>query len=166
MSDQGTTFAAFLKDELEAERKRREAHDERGFEVVKTTGTLVTLVLGFAAVVLGTDYRPHSQLVVIFVSLALLVLVVSTGFALAATQLLRYSVTDKTGLDEILNDRWESTEPTARGTVAQLSAKRIDNLRTGNDKKADRLARAHWLQLIGLALLVLTVVAEVASRAF
>ena len=165
MSDQGTTFAAFLKDELAAERKRREAHDQRGFEVVKTTGTLVTLVLGFAAVLLGTDYRPDSQLAVIFVSLALLVLVVSTGFALSATQLLRYSVTDKTGLDDILKDRWESTEPTARGIVAQLSAKTIDNLRTGNDKKADRLARANWLQLIGLALLVLTVIVEMASRA-
>jgi hypothetical protein len=76
-----------------------------------------------------------------------------------------YTVTDKKGLDEILSNRWDSTEPIARSTVAQLSAKTIGTLRTGNDKKADRLARAHWLQLIGLALLVLTVVAEVASRA-
>ena len=35
MSDQGTTLAAFVEDELEAERKRREALDQRGFEAVK-----------------------------------------------------------------------------------------------------------------------------------
>jgi hypothetical protein len=166
VSDQGITFAAFVKDELEAEQKRREAHDQRGFEVVKTTGTLVTLVLGFAAVVLGTDYRPESRPAVIFLSLGLLLLVVSTGCALMATRLLRYAVTGKEGLDGILNNRWDSTETTARSTVAKVTTETIIKLRAGNDKKADWLGRAHWLQLAGLALLVVTVVAEVASRAF
>ena len=166
MSDQGAAFAAFIKDELEAERKRREAHDQRGFEALKTTGTLVTLVLGFAAVVLGVDYRPQSRPAVIFLSLALLLLVGSIGFALSATQLLRYSVADKKGLDEILTKRWDSTEPTARSTVAQLSAETIAKLRTGNDQKADWLCVAHWLQLAGLVLLVVTVITEVSSRAF
>jgi hypothetical protein len=166
VSDQGTTFAAFVKDQLEAERKRRDALDQRGSETVKATGTLVTLVVGFAAILLGTDYRPQSRAALIFLSVALLLLLVSIGFALTTTQLLRYAVTSKKGLDEILNKRWESTEPAARSTVAKLSAETIDTLRTGNNTKASRLYAALWLQLVGLALLVGTVIAEVASRVF
>jgi hypothetical protein len=38
---------------------------------------------------------------VLSLSVALLLLTVSIGFAIAATRLLRYVVTDKSGLDEI-----------------------------------------------------------------
>jgi hypothetical protein len=164
VSDQGAVFAAFVKEQLEAERKRRETLDQRGFEIAKMTGTLVTVVLGFAALVLGVKYKPHSWVALISLSLALLLLLTSIGFALYATRLLRYVVTDKAGIDEILHKRWKSTEATARSAVAQLSAITIDTLRAGNETKASKLAWAHWLQLAGLTLLAVTVTAEVISR--
>jgi hypothetical protein len=114
--------------------------------------------------ILGVDYKPQSRFALISLSLALLLLIVSIAFTLAATRLLRYKVTSKKGLDVILGDRWELSEATARSTVAQLSAVTIDTLRTGNDSKARKLDRAHWLQFAGLALLVVTVVAEVITR--
>jgi hypothetical protein len=166
VTDQGTVFAAFVREQLEAERKRRETLDQRGFETAKTTGTLVTIVLGFAALILGVDYKPQSRLALLSLSLALALLIVSIGFAIAATRLLRYVVTDKCGLDEILENRWNLTEAKARSTAAKLSAITIDTLRTGNDSKASKLDVAHWLQLAGLALLVVTVTAEVISRSF
>jgi carbon starvation protein CstA len=166
VTDQGTVFAGFVREQLEAERKRREALDQRGLETAKTTGTLITLVLGFAALILGVDYKPQSRFASLSLSLALLLLIVSIGIAIAATRLLRYAVTDKSGLDEILQNRWDSTEANARSTVAQLTANTVDTLRTGNNSKASKLDVAHWLQLAGLALLVVTVAAEVIKRSF
>jgi len=94
----------------------------------------------------------------------LLLLVVSIAFALVATRLLRYTVTSKKGLDEILTNRWQLTEAKARSTVAKLSAVTIYSLRAGNDRKAANLDRAHWLQLAGLALLAATVAAKIGDR--
>jgi hypothetical protein len=108
--------------------ERRAALDRQGSEATKTTGL-------FAALILGVDYQPQSGLALISLSLALLLLLVSIAVALAATRLLRYMVTGKEGLDEILCNRWELSETTARSTVAQLSAITIDTLRTGNDSK-------------------------------
>jgi hypothetical protein len=62
------------------------------------------------------------------------------------------------GLDELLQNRWNLTEATARSTVAQLT---VHTLRTGSNSKARELDLAQWLQLAGLALLVGTVAAEV-----
>jgi hypothetical protein len=164
--DQGTVFAAFVREQLEAERKRRETLDQRGFEVIKTTGTLVTPVVGFCSIDPRGRYKPQSRRALLFLSLALLLLIASIGFAMAATRLLRYAVTDISGLDEILQSRWQSTEATARSTVSQLIVNKIDALRMGNDSKASKLDIAHWLQLAGLALLVVTVAVEVISRSF
>jgi hypothetical protein len=164
--DQGTVFAAFVREQLEAERKRRETLDQRGFEVIKTTGTLVTPVVGFCSIDPRGRYKPQSRRALLFLSLALLLLIASIGFAMAATRLLRYAVTDISGLDEILQSRWQSTEATARSTVSQLIVNKIDALRMGNDSKASKLDIAHWLQLAGLVLLVVTVAVEVISRSF
>jgi hypothetical protein len=60
-AETGAVFGAFVKEQLEAERKRRETLDQRGSETAKTTGRLLTLVVGFAALILGVEYRPQSR---------------------------------------------------------------------------------------------------------
>jgi len=162
MADQGTTYAAFITRQADAELSRRERLDARGLGVVGTNGALATLVLGTLAALKGTDKLVLTMWAQRSLATALLALVRAALMGVLATQLRSYTVAStETMLDMLSSDHWGDTEVTARGICAKTTVNTVTTLRAGNEKKAFRIVVAVYLQLAAIALLVATAAFEV-----
>ena len=154
MSDQGTTYAEFIKRQADAELGRRERLDARGLAVVGTNAALATLVLGTLAILEGTNQLALTRAAQWSLAIALLCLVTAAFMGLLATQLRWYKATSTPTMQTMLGDpHWGHSEVTARNVCATTTLKTVTSLRQGNEKKASRIVLAVRLQLAAIVCL-------------
>ena len=153
VSDQGKVYAAFIEGELKAERERRTAYDTRGQALVTTSGALVTLIGGFAALVrAGSGTRPPIAGLYVF-GAALVLFVGAAACGIAAGWNRHHAVATIATLKRMLTEHWKDDEVTARNNVSTVYRATVDTLRQANDFKAK------WVS-IGLILQVCALVAS------
>lgn len=163
MPDQGVTYSAFVEAELKFEYERRASLDARGAAIVTTSGGLVTLLTGLAALALGKDMTV-TGLARFLVVLALLAFVSAGVAGIRANRLRNYEVTSATTLDHMLsNPHWKDSETTARNVCAKRNVITIRTLRNGNNKKADQITHALGLQVVAIALFAVALLAQVST---
>lgn len=159
MADQGETYAAHIEAELKAEYDRTTALNDRATAVTTASSAFLALVLALVALVSGKDFKvTEAGLLGVLVSLIFFTGASVCGFVAALSR--RYKVTAVRTLREMINSRWTDHEVDARNTVTYTNIATIDSLREGNNFKANFLAWAAGLQLVAIALLILTLAVQ------
>lgn len=162
MSEQGTTYADFVRRQADAELSRRDRLDARGLAVIGTNGALATLVLGGLTVLRGTQSLTLTTAAQWPLGLALVCLVSAAFMGVHATQLRWYKVVDTSTMQAMLHDpHWGDTEATARNACATTTLRTVTSLRQGNEQKASRIVAAVYLQLGAIVALAATAAMEV-----
>src|SRR5688500_4320382 len=92
MTDQGETYAQFIESELKAERDRRTSYDARGQALITTSGALVTLLVGVAAIVRVNVISQLPMAVSVVVAAAILLLIAASGCGIVVGWNHRYVV--------------------------------------------------------------------------
>lgn len=130
-----SVYLAFIKDQLAAQEARKTSLEQRGNAVIATSGTLASLLLAFAALVVAADDSSLSS------SARALVVGASCAFALAAlasvgTNIpLLYAGVAADGLRGLVREKWGDDAATAeQRTAATLvnllaSAKRMNTIK-------------------------------------
>lgn len=147
-ADQGTTYAAFAQEQLDHEWERRVAVDGRAFSVLTSSGVLTTLTvtLGLWSLRSGGQVGAARVLGVVTVGLFLLAAVLG----ILASQSRKYKVLNQDEVTALIMDHWTDHEADARSLAAQYRTFSMASLRAGNNRKADLISVALWLQLAGL----------------
>jgi hypothetical protein len=157
LNDGGAKYAAFVEQELRAERDRRSSLDARAQSFVTASGTLVTLSAAIGAFVSSRkDYVVPSVAqfpLIITVTLFTITLIL----AILATFNFAYQVADRRTLEGMPRDHWNDEEGTALRNVVALNVTTVLTLRHGNNQKVAFLLAALVAQLIALTSLGLTV---------
>ncbi|MDX3192105.1 hypothetical protein PV458_27155 [Streptomyces sp. MN03-5084-2B] len=147
---------AFIEAELKAERERRTGQEARGQALITTSGALVTLLVGVAAVVKTAATLRFPPSVSITVGTALLLFAVAAGCGVAVGWNRHYAVAKATTLTRMLTDHWTDDEVDARNHVATLLVETLGTLRRANELKA------RWV-LVGLVVQVVALIALCAA---
>src|SRR5215203_5065448 len=100
MTEQGGTYASFVQEQLEQERKRRENLDARGLTVLTTTSGLVALLFAISVLVTGKDYKVVKHLSGGLVIGALVTLLIAAVLGILANRLRGYAVPNVKSLEE------------------------------------------------------------------
>jgi hypothetical protein len=158
VSEQGRTYLAFIEGELKAERERRVAYDARGQALVTTSGALVTLLAGLAAVVKGGTTAQVSPGTVTVVVLALVLFVCAAGCGIVAGWNRHYALATYGTLHRMLDEHWTDDEVDARNHVATLHSLTVHTLRRANAFKAAFVSAGLVAQVLALVALGVSVV--------
>lgn len=150
-ADQGSTYAAFIADQLKAEHARRSSLDDRGAKLQQSLAVTVGLFATALGLLLGKDGRMAGISLWLFAA-TVLVLVAAFLCGVVSTRLMGYEVADGETFAHMLNSHWTDTEPSSRNITAWLDAKTIERLRPGNNFKAAWLLAGITCQGIGVAL--------------
>ncbi|GAB2995694.1 hypothetical protein LWP59_24840 [Amycolatopsis acidiphila] len=153
----GPEFAAFVREQLEVEEKRRASLETRSLAVITTSGTLVTLVLGLAALVTQRkDFTfPHAASPWLLASLVIFVL--ATVFAIVANSPRRHHLLDTTTFEEIIRRRWSTSADDAVKTLAVTRLRDLERVQRVNNVKGWLLLAAVAAQGCATASLAVTV---------
>lgn len=159
--DAPTVFAALVVELVAAEDRRRESLEERGRSVITISGTLVTLLLGLAAVVKSRDSfkvvgaaRPQ-------LSFAVIAFVVAALLAIGTYAPQSARVTDPGEMSQLLPTYWNQDIDFALKKTTATRLEQLKSAQASNDFKAWLLLGAVAAQVAAVVLLawaVLTIV--------
>ena len=146
-------YAAYIKEQLDAQEARKTSLEQRGLAVISTAGVLVTLLFGLTAL----SVKPGSSFdlprwAAAFLVVALVCFVVSSVFALATNLPRSYQGVTVEGLKSAVDDGWDDDEARASRKVART---RLDILATAkhvNGQKARALVASMVLEIVAVAL--------------
>lgn len=160
--DGATRYAAFVEDLLTAEDARRASLESRGASVITVTGTLVTLLLGLAALAMKEaatfTLTPAARDRLAYAVIAFVVAALC-AIATAIPQTAR--VTDATQLQALLPDLWEQDADFARKNTTATRLDQLVGMQRTNDRKALALLAAMIAQVAAILLLAWAVLAIV-----
>jgi hypothetical protein len=157
VSDQGKNYAAFIENELKAERDRRTAYDSRGQSLVTTSGALVTLLGGLAALVRTSTVVRLPTPALITVSIALILFVCAAACGIIAGWNRHYAVATVTTMQRMTIDHWKDEEVDARNNVARVQLRTVDTLRKANEFKVQWVSIGLVVQVAALTVLAVAV---------
>lgn len=151
MNDQGQQYAAFIKEQLEAEEGRRDSFNARGEKLQQTAGVLIGLLIpawGFLRS-RASAFPPSADLAY---GVAILVLLGVIGLGISATQLGTIQIADEESLTKMLGERKDDETVTARLSIARAHLATLTSLRSCNDWTAKKLTWGMWLEMGALLL--------------
>jgi hypothetical protein len=157
LSTGGNRYAAFVEQELKAERDRRTSLDARSQSFVTSSGGLVTILAAVGAFVSGRagDTLPPAAVAPLIATV--LGFTTALVFAILATYNFAYRVADRRTLEALPRGHWEDNDDTAAKNVVATNVATVLTLRQGNNKKVSYLLVALFAQLIALVALGATV---------
>ncbi len=164
----GSAYSTLIKDQLAEERARKTSLEQRGIQVVTTSGVLSTLLFGLAT------FAKSSSSLSLFAGVCLLASLVCFAmafiFGLRANRGYQYDEASTDSLRELTSaEEWNNEHPAgAERRVSKLYVDILEHARKQNGKKADRLNTALTFEvaaLIGVALAVASVIIQVLGAA-
>jgi hypothetical protein len=162
-SKPGAEYSAFLKDLVEAEEKRNTGMETRGLAVVTSSGTLVTLLLGLAALVTRVQQAKLPGLALGAAAVAAALLVASAVCAgLANAPWRGWGLKPECLRDEL----WERWDHASDNPVAKIAATRLRmwaETHQLTQRKAKLVFTAAMLQGAGALALTVAVISILGS---
>jgi nitrate reductase NapE component len=144
-------YAAYIKEQVDAQEARKLSLEQRGLAVITTSGVLVTLLFGLTAL----SVRRESTFVIPDPAAALLIaaLVFFVVAALLITNLPRpYEGVTVGALRQAVKERWADSEAVASEMVALTRLKMLDSAKKNNDVKGRALVAAMACEILAVAL--------------
>jgi hypothetical protein len=153
----GNVYGAFVSRQLEDQRALKESLDRRALAVITSSGVLVTLLFGLAAITTRASgfhlpQSAHGPLIA-----ALVAFVVACALAVVVSIPFRYLGASPQDLERIRLNRWREREWVARRRVTGTEIVVIRSYRRANRAKARLLVGASVAQLGALVALAVTV---------
>lgn len=162
MSDQGSEYASFIKEELAGEEARRETVNSRAFTSITASGAQFGIATGLIIFLRGKEWLPrHGAAWVFGVALGLYLLSVVLG--LVATRGHRTAVASPATMRRMLTGHWTDGTIDARNVVATIRVKQIEALRYGTDKKVKWLKKSVYVQIAAVTTLAVAVLLSTAG---
>jgi hypothetical protein len=158
-----TAYSAFIKTELEAQKERKASLEQRALNVITTSGVLVSLLFGLAAVITSQEGFVLSDRARDWLAGALFFFVGAALAALVVNAPLRYRYVRADDLVKGLNERWGDSLRSAERTVART---RVDLYRVHlakNQLKGKILLGAMGAEVVGIACLAYAVLVVMAD---
>jgi hypothetical protein len=153
----GGVYGAFVSLQLDDQRSLKDSLERRAGGVITSSGALVTLLFGFAAITTHSNgYRlPSTTHVPLLIALGAFVL--AFGLAVAVGLPLIHKRVDVDGLNESVGENWFEPDWVARRRVAVTEIDQFKGYLRSNRIKAMLLAGAGAAQLLALLALAVTV---------
>jgi hypothetical protein len=148
-----TLYAAYIKDQIDAQEARKSSLEQRGLAVITTSGALVTLLFGLAA--LSTKSGATFDLpgaASTFLTFALVFFVLAAGSAIITNLPRSYQGVTVDGLRDAVKDRWDDSEEVASRMVALTQLKVLASAKDVNGQKGMALVAGMVLEIIAVAL--------------
>jgi hypothetical protein len=167
VSPAGKVYREMVSDMLAAERDRRTNLEGRAGILFASSGTLLALVGGLAAFVVGKDHAFENRTAIIELCKALPWFVLSAVTALVVqTKGWPYPVVNRESLAKIAgtDDFWEVSADFAARVDVDQQAKTIDSLRRGNNDMVMWILVSLMFQIIAIVLLSAAVGFELWAR--
>ena len=161
MSDQGSEYAQFIKDELAAEEARRENINTRAFTSMAASGTQFGVATGLVLLLRGQHWLPTRWIVWVYIA-ALGLYLMSVVLGLFASRSHKTAVTSPATMMAMVHDHWVDPEVDARNAVAVARVYAIAALREGTNTKATWLRRSVLAQILAVVALVAAVIVTAA----
>lgn len=150
-------YAAYIASQVASQEERKRSLEQRGLAVITTSGALVSLLFGLAAILTGAaDYAlPDASKPWIIGALAAFVL---AGISAILTNVpLRYRGPTADALKGVIEDRWDDAPATAEREVALTQVKVIRRAKRLNRLKGRALAIAISVEILGALSLAVAV---------
>jgi hypothetical protein len=155
--DDGDIYSAYIKTLLDHEQDRKSSLEAKASTVVTTSGVLVTLLFGLAAVVTGTaKFKIPNDSRAGLIAAAIL-FVLACGFAIATATIPVPYGKATFGVDKI-QESWKHPAYAARRNVARAQLQLIPIAVKRNDLKVMLVRAAAISELLALAVLAIAIV--------
>lgn len=156
----GEVYASFVERELEDQRASKASIEQRGIAVVTTSGILVTLLFGLAALVTESENFVVPEKSRPWLYLALLGFVVAAGAALI-TNLPRNLESARTygpkSLDRLIRLRWDDSPRAAKRRIALTRLGLLHSYKKVNNFKGRVLIAAVIAEVVAVAAVAVAV---------
>lgn len=152
-----TTYATFIKAQVDAEEARKTSIEARGITIITTSGALVTLLFGLSALFTGAEgYVPPGEVDdLLYGALALFVL---AGLAGLVTNVpLLYENVKPTELQRVVRDLWADPSDRASKRISATYVKFVYRAQKLNQIKAYVLLFGLLFQIVAVVLVALAV---------
>lgn len=153
-----TAYHAVLTDQLADERAKKNSLEQRGIAVISTSGTLVTITLGFVALATSAQTHVLDTTVVVLLVVALGGLVLAAAAGLIVNLPVRLPVVDA---GELATANGDDDVETNRAEY-EILARLLTDLRRVNRRRAKILFAALLVEVTALAVMAVAVVAVLA----
>ncbi|GAA1716614.1 hypothetical protein GCM10009745_76420 [Kribbella yunnanensis] len=153
-----STYRALLADQLTDERAKKNSLEQRGIAVISTSGTLVTITLGFVALATRSQNYVLGTTVVVLLVAALIGLVLAAGTGLVVNLPTRVPVIDP---NDLISTGEDDDPESARAEREVLSAL-VTELRRVNGHRARTLFAALLIEVAALTVMAVAVVVTLA----
>jgi hypothetical protein len=150
----GEVFADYVKEQIDLEDRRRASLEARGSGVITVSGTLVTLLFAFSAVVTRTPGLALPGVLKVRLTWALIAFAVSSLIAIGTLIPLALHTVDAARLAPVLRNRWDGTVDEALKTTTATRVADLASLQRVNTVKSMLLVAAVAVQVVAVALLV------------
>jgi hypothetical protein len=148
-----TLYAAYIKDQLDAQDTRKSSLEQRGLAVITTSGALVTLLFGLTALsTKGAATFDIPGAAATFLTFALVFFVLAALSAILTNLPRNYQRVTVDGLRAAVKDHWDDTETEASKMVALTQLKTLAAAKNVNTQKGWALISAMVLEIIAVAL--------------
>lgn len=153
----GSVYGAFVSLQLDDQRSLKDSLESRAAGVITSSGVLVTLLFGLAAITTHTKnfQLPSSAHIPLIVALG--AFVSAFGLAVAVGVPFRYKAVTPAGLEQIRIDKWRDREWVALRRIAGTEIVQFEGYLRANRIKAWLLLAAGASQLVALVALGITV---------
>lgn len=148
----GPDYGELIREQLAEERVRKASLEQRGVTVITTSGVLVSLLFGLAAVVTEskTFQVPDAARYLLVLALVLFVGAAASGIVLNSPR--KYVEAHPDDLERLLRrDVWDASGSLGGRRSAEARVKILRKARTINDGKAKWLLRAVFLEVAAVA---------------
>jgi uncharacterized membrane protein YcjF (UPF0283 family) len=146
-------YAAYIKEQVDAQEARKNSLEQRGLAVISTSGVLVTLLFGLTALTTrrgATFVIPDTSAAFLIAALAFFVL---ASLSALITNLPRsYQGAKVDALRDAVRSRWEDSEVAASRKVAFTRLTVLDSAKKVNNQKGLALVAGMVCEIIAVAL--------------
>ena len=158
-ADAGTAYAELISEQLTEERSRKSSLEQRGGLVITTSGTLVSLLFGLAAVVTSRKgfSVPFSARVLLLLAVVAFIAAALGGLA-ANLPLREYLEPEPESLRELTElDSWEAEVSIGARAIALARVDVLAAAREANDLKAVAVILAFAAEVVAIGLVAAAV---------
>jgi hypothetical protein len=154
-------YAAYVAAQVRGQEERKSSFEQRGLAVITTSGVLVSLLFGLAALLTGAAHYhlPHASRVPILA--ALLCFVIAAIAAIVTNLPLPYRGVTVDALREKVDGQAEETAADARREVALTELEVLERAKQQNKRKGEALALAIRAEIAAVYFLAVAIAAIV-----
>jgi hypothetical protein len=160
----GNYYGEIIADQLADERARKESFERRGLAVISSSGVIVSVLLGIAAVVTSVEGKPPRLARWAFL-LALVFFAIAAGLGVVVNIPRRYQRASADHLRPLLEDLyWRGRPIVGKLRTAELRLRVLKWAEAVNDKVGRRLIAGLIFELLALMTVALAVTALILNR--